>query len=72
MTHLADKLKLLTTGTQALAQQIEAKADAALAKQAQLADRANAIMSTQDALMADAEAGIAEMEKVLGSVTNAA
>ncbi len=68
--HLADKLKLLSAGTKDFTTSLEAKADALLAKQADLQSRANAAMTAQEGVLSDAEAGVSDIEAVLKGLTN--
>lgn len=68
--HLAEKLKAISAGAADLTAKIEAKADALLAKRAELEHRATAALSAHEDVLADAEAGVADIEAALKHLTN--
>ena len=74
MTHLADKMKQLASGTSGFAKALEAKIDAKLAehatKQQDIADRVDKAFGAVDAVSADADAGITAIESELKNLTN--
>lgn len=74
MTHLADKLKLLATGTSDFVASLESTVDAKLAshtaKKAQLTQRINDVFAKTDAIEADADAGLTALENTLNQLTN--
>ena len=74
MSHLADKMKQLASGTSDFAAALEKKIDDALAahlaKKSAVLQRVDAAFAKVDAINADAEAGLSSIEDALGQLTN--
>ena len=68
--HLADKLKALSDGAKSLAADVEAQADAALAKQDAVKTRLANAFSNVQSVIADAEAGVTAVEEAMKGLTN--
>lgn len=74
MTHLADKMKLLATGTQGFAKQLEDLIDQKLAShqaaQSTVISQVTEAFATVDAITADAQNGVVAIQAALKDLTN--
>jgi hypothetical protein len=70
MSHLADKLKSAALGTKVITAAIEQRADQVLAKQAEVSANIDAAFRPHEDILADADAGLAEIESAAKQLSN--
>lgn len=68
--HLADKLAALSEGVNGLVTDLEAKADALIARKAAVAEHATKVFATHGAVLDATEKAVASLETALGQVSN--